>query len=194
MINLNFSYTVTNMKDTVDNKTIDMLKTAAKTNGERQREYRQRQKQECGKRIDMRVDLSTYNRLESLSLYGNESMKNVLMRLVEEEYIKQLNDKNGKFDAFLRDLHNADQLPKPTFAAVGKSPETFQGLKAFQQYVLQSLQRTQYPQNTRSFLAIQRACVRIDDAVHRSYLRKNLVCLDLVSGQPAFQFSAVASV
>ena len=43
------------MKDTADNKTIDMLKPAAKTNAERQREYRQRQKQECGKRIDMRV-------------------------------------------------------------------------------------------------------------------------------------------
>ena len=94
------------MKDTVDNKTIDMLKTAAKTNKERQREYRQRQKQECGKRIDMRVDLSTYNRLESLALYGNESLKDVLMRLIEEEYRKQLNAKDGKFDQFLKELHN----------------------------------------------------------------------------------------
>ncbi len=94
------------MKDAVDNKTIDMLKTAAKTNGERQREYRQRQKQECGKRIDMRVDLSTYNRLESLALHGNESMKDVLMRLIEEEYRKQLNAKDGKFDQFLKELHN----------------------------------------------------------------------------------------
>ena len=100
------------MKDTVDNKTIDMLKPAAKSGAERQRSYREKQKNEMGKRIDMRVDLTTHNQLESLSLYGNESMKNVLMRLVEEEYIKQLNDKNGKFDAFLRDLHNAsiDQL------------------------------------------------------------------------------------
>ena len=55
------------MKDTADNKTIDMLKPAAKTNAERQREYRQRQKQECGKRIDMRVDLSTYNRLGTIT-------------------------------------------------------------------------------------------------------------------------------
>ena len=102
------------MKDTVDNKTIDMLKTAAKTGAERQKAYRQRQKQECGKRIDMRVDLSTYNRLESLALYGNESMKDVLMRLIEEEYRKQLNAKDGKFDQFLKtkfdqflkELHN----------------------------------------------------------------------------------------
>ena len=94
------------MKDTVDNKTIDMLKPAAKTNAERQREYRQRQKQECGKRIDMRVDLSTYNRLESLALHGNESMKNVLMRIIEAEYIKQLNAEDGKFDEFLKDLFN----------------------------------------------------------------------------------------
>ena len=93
------------MKDTVDNKTIDMLKTA-KTGAERQKSYRQRQKQECGKRIDMRVDLSTYNRLESLALHGNESMKDVLMRLIEEEYRKQLNAKDGKFDQFLKELHN----------------------------------------------------------------------------------------
>ena len=94
------------MKDTVDNKTIDMLKPAAKSGAERQRSYREKQKNEMGKRIDMRVDLSTYNRLESLALYGNESMKDVLMRLIEEEYLKQLNAKDGKFDQFLKELHN----------------------------------------------------------------------------------------
>ena len=94
------------MKDTVDNKTIDMLKPAAKSGAERQRSYREKQKNEMGKRIDMRVDLSTYNRLESLALHGNESMKNVLMRLVEEEYRKQLNAEDGKFDEFLKDLFN----------------------------------------------------------------------------------------
>ena len=94
------------MKDTVDNKTIDMLKPAAKKGAERQRSYREKQKNEMGKRIDMRVDLSTYNRLESLALHGNESMKNVLMRLVEEEYRKQLNAEDGKFDEFLKDLFN----------------------------------------------------------------------------------------
>lgn len=107
MINSNHSYTVTNMKDTADTKTIDMLKPAAQTGAERQKAYREKQKNEMGKRIDMRVDLTTFNRLESLSLYGNESMKSVLMRLIEREYIKQINDENGKFDAFLRDLHNA---------------------------------------------------------------------------------------
>ena len=109
------------MKDTADTKTIDMLKSAPKSGAERQRSYREKQKNEMGKRIDMRVDLSTYNRLESLALHGNESMKNVLMRIIEAEYIKQLNDENGKFDAFLRDLHNAsiDQLPKPTFCSSG---------------------------------------------------------------------------
>lgn len=109
------------MKNTADTKTIDMLKSAPKSGAERQRSYREKQKNEMGKRIDMRVDLSTYNRLESLALHGNESMKDVLMRLIEEEYRKQLNDKNGKFDAFLRDLHNAsiDQLPKPTFCSSG---------------------------------------------------------------------------
>jgi hypothetical protein len=33
-------------------------------------------------------------------------MKNVLMRLVEEEYRKQLNAEDGKFDEFLKDLFN----------------------------------------------------------------------------------------
>ena len=102
------------MKDTADTKTIDMLKSAPKTGAERQRSYREKQKNEMGKRIDMRVDLSTYNRLESLALYGNESMKDVLMRLIEEEYLKQLNAKDGKFDQFLKtkfdqflkELHN----------------------------------------------------------------------------------------
>ena len=92
------------MKDAADNKTIDMLKPAAKTNAERQKAYREKQKSEIGRRIDMRVDLSTYNRLESLALYGNESMKSVLMRLVEVEYRKQLNAKDGNFDKFLKDL------------------------------------------------------------------------------------------
>ena len=94
------------MKDTADTKTIDMLKPAAQTGAERQKAYREKQKNEMGKRIDMRVDLSTYNRLESLALHGNESMKNVLMRLVEEEYRKQLNAEDGKFDEFLKDLFN----------------------------------------------------------------------------------------
>ena len=94
------------MKDTADTKTIDMLKSAPKTGAERQKAYREKQKNEMGKRIDMRVDLSTYNRLESLALHGNESMKNVLMRLVEEEYRKQLNAEDGKFDEFLKDLFN----------------------------------------------------------------------------------------
>ena len=94
------------MKDTADTKTIDMLKSAPKSGAEPQRSYREKQKNEMGKRIDMRVDLSTYNRLESLALHGNESMKNVLMRLVEEEYRKQLNAEDGKFDEFLKDLFN----------------------------------------------------------------------------------------
>ena len=93
------------MKDTADTKTIDML-TAKKSGAERQKSYREKQKKQMGKRIDMRVDLSTYNRLESLALYGNEAIKNVLMRLVEEAYRKQLNAEGGNSDEFLRDPFN----------------------------------------------------------------------------------------
>ena len=94
------------MKDAVDNKTIDMLKPAAKTNAERQKAYREKQKSEIGRRIDMRVDLSTHHRLESLALYGNKTMKELLVGLVEAEYCKQLNAKDGNFDKFLKDLLN----------------------------------------------------------------------------------------
>ena len=110
MLFLLYGYTVTIMKDTADEKTIDILKPVAKSVAERQKAYREKQKSEMGRRIDMRVDLSTYNRLESLSLCGNESMKSVLMRLIEEEYRKQLNAKDGKFDQFLKELHNSVTL------------------------------------------------------------------------------------
>ena len=82
----------------------------ALTNAERQRAYRLKQKQLSGRRIDYRVDISTYNMLEHLALYGNETRKDVIVRLIEAEYKKQLNDKNGKFYNFIQDmLHgNAD--------------------------------------------------------------------------------------
>lgn len=110
MMCLQYRYTVTNMKDTADNKTSDMFKAEPKSNAERQKAYRQRQKENSGKRIDMHVDISTYNRLESLALYGNESMKEVIMRLIESEYRKQLNAQDGKFDKFLNDLINSVTL------------------------------------------------------------------------------------
>ena len=81
-----------------------MKNTQALTNAERQRAYRLKQKQLSGRRIDYRVDISTHNMLEHLALYGNETRKDVIVRLIEAEYKKQLNDKSGKFNNFIQDL------------------------------------------------------------------------------------------
>ena len=87
-----------------------MKDTQALTNAERQRAYRLRQKQLDGRRIDYRVDISTYNMLEHLALYGNETRKDVIVRLIEAEYKKQLTDKSGKFNNFIQDLlHGNDK-------------------------------------------------------------------------------------
>ena len=81
-----------------------MKNTQALTNAERQRAYRLKQKQLSGRRIDYRVDISTHNMLEHLALYGNETRKDVIVRLIEAEYKTQLNDKSGKFNNFIQDL------------------------------------------------------------------------------------------
>lgn len=52
----------------------------------------------------MYVDISTYNRLETLALYGSEGIKNLVVRLIEQEYKKKLNTEDSKFDDFLRKL------------------------------------------------------------------------------------------
>ena len=87
-----------------------MKNTQALTNAERQRAYRLKQKQLSGRRIDYRVDISTHNMLEHLALYGNETRKDVIVRLIEADYKKQLNDKSGKFNNFIQDLlHGNDK-------------------------------------------------------------------------------------
>lgn len=71
------------MKDDKDTKTPDMFK---KTNAEIQREYRQRQKEMGGKRLDMRLDERTADQLEYLSSFHNMTKKDVIAFALDKMY------------------------------------------------------------------------------------------------------------
>lgn len=71
------------MKDEKDTKTPDMFK---KTNAEIQREYRQRQKEMGGRRLDMRLDERTADYLEYLSGYHNMTKKDVIAFALDKMY------------------------------------------------------------------------------------------------------------
>ena len=86
------------MKDTADTKTIDMLKPTAKTSAERQRAYRERKKISATyeKRLDMYISEDAATHMRSLddyfSLHGNITQKELIERLLKEEYIRHVND------------------------------------------------------------------------------------------------------
>ena len=71
------------MKDEKDTKTPDMFK---KTNAEIQREYRQRQKEMGGRRLDMRLDERTADYLEYLSGYKKKKKKDVIAFALDKMY------------------------------------------------------------------------------------------------------------
>lgn len=71
------------MKDELDTKTIDMFK---KTNAEIQREYRKRQKEMGGKRLDMQIDERTADQLEYLSMFHNMTKKDVIAFALDKMY------------------------------------------------------------------------------------------------------------
>lgn len=71
------------MKDEKDTKTPDMFK---KTNAEMQREYRQRQKEMGGRRLDMRLDERTADYLDYLSSYHNMTKKDVIAFALDKMY------------------------------------------------------------------------------------------------------------
>ena len=80
------------MKDTVDNKTIDMLKTAAKTGAERQKAYRQRLKeQHSAVRLDLMLDSAVMAQLEGIMQVMGEGKKEVLNRLISAEFTRIVN-------------------------------------------------------------------------------------------------------
>lgn len=83
------------MKDAADNKTIDMLKPRPKTNAERQRAYRRKNCDEKT-RLDMYIDAYSNRQLTSLveyfSLHGNITKKQLIERLIDQEYMKHVQD------------------------------------------------------------------------------------------------------
>lgn len=61
-----------------------------KTSAQRQKEYRQRQKDKHGIRLDMYLDNDIHYMLEQLADNNSESMKATIARIIKKEYADQL--------------------------------------------------------------------------------------------------------
>ena len=73
-----------------DIKRKGLPKPTAKTNAQRQREYRQRQKDKQGIRLDMFIDNDIHYMLEQLAENNGESMKATVSKIIKKEYAEQL--------------------------------------------------------------------------------------------------------
>lgn len=62
----------------------------AKSNAQRQKEYRQRQKSKQAVRIDMYLDNDIHYMLEQLAENGGTDMRTVLSAIIKKEYAEQL--------------------------------------------------------------------------------------------------------
>lgn len=62
----------------------------AKSNAQRQKEYRQRQKSKQAVRLDMYLDNDIHYMLEQLAEIGGTDMKAVLSAIIKKEYAEQL--------------------------------------------------------------------------------------------------------
>jgi hypothetical protein len=88
------------MKDAADNKTIDAFEKKPMTAAERQRKYREKNKEKVmgsrNERIDTMISGEAYTQLDCLlkyfALQGNSTKKEVLERLIAEEYKKHVNN------------------------------------------------------------------------------------------------------
>ena len=76
------------MKDTADNKTSDMFKTEPKSNAERQKAYRAKQKN----RLDMYISDDASEQLNTLAEQGNTTKKEVLEGLICKADVQQMKD------------------------------------------------------------------------------------------------------
>jgi len=81
------------MKDENDKVTAELaLKSVAKTNAQRQREYRERARKELA-RIDMRIDFSANIMLEDMAEYYTVTKKEFLEKMImkaHEDWIKEI--------------------------------------------------------------------------------------------------------
>lgn len=75
------------MKKTRCKATPDLF---TKSNAQRQKEYRQRQKDKQGVRLDMYLDNDIHYMLEQLACGSGESMKATISRIIKKEYAEQL--------------------------------------------------------------------------------------------------------
>lgn len=75
------------MKDTERKSRLIPL---AKSNAQRQKEYRQRQKGKQAVRLDMYLDNDIHYMLEQLAENGDIDMKTVLSTIIKKEYAEQL--------------------------------------------------------------------------------------------------------
>ena len=75
------------MKDTQRKKSPYSL---AKSNAQRQKEYRQRQKGKQAVRLDMYLDNDIHYMLEQLAENGGTDMRSVLSMIIKKEYAEQL--------------------------------------------------------------------------------------------------------
>lgn len=62
----------------------------AKSNAQRQKEYRQRQKIKQAVRLDMYLDNDIHYMLEQLAENGGTDMRTVLSTIIKKEYAEQL--------------------------------------------------------------------------------------------------------
>lgn len=62
----------------------------AKSNAQRQKEYRQRQKSKQAVRLDMYLDNDIHYMLEQLAEMGSTDMRAVLSAIIKKEYAEQL--------------------------------------------------------------------------------------------------------
>lgn len=62
----------------------------AKSNAQRQKEYRQRQKSKQAVRLDMYLDSDIHYMLEQLAENGDTDMRTVLSTIIKKEYAEQL--------------------------------------------------------------------------------------------------------
>ncbi|MFA7174921.1 MAG: hypothetical protein WC340_16215, partial [Kiritimatiellia bacterium] len=90
------------MKDENDKFTAELeIKPVAKTNAQRQREYRDRARKELA-RIDMRIDFSANTALEDMAEYYTVTKKEFLEKMIlkaHSEWIDQIGSK--AFSAFV---------------------------------------------------------------------------------------------
>lgn len=74
------------MKDSADNKTIDVFEKKAMTNAERQRKYRENQKwsKDGTYRLDIRIAKDSFFDLEYLAKLHGNTKKETLEKLIED--------------------------------------------------------------------------------------------------------------